>query len=273
MEQVNLMSYLSFVHGHCTFAVSVDQVQYIVAENQIKKSTVAGDGTAPKAVFRFEDELCHVVDMDVVAQTESEFAHNEELIDLFNAREKDHVDWVNALKESLIGGVDFTKPKDPHQCKFGQWYDNFKSNDDYLNHIMERFNAPHKRIHALAGELLGLRDEGKTEEAMDRLAYHERTTLVQLRKTFDDARNIVTNLVRPTVIILRTEDHHLVALKVDHIGQVLDVENANIQHREGTAVDMPEYAVAMIKEMDAFGDGNVETSILLDAKRLTNFTH
>lgn len=42
-----------------------------------------------------------------------------DLVDLLNAREKDHVDWVDALEKSLKEGVAFEKARDPHMCTFG----------------------------------------------------------------------------------------------------------------------------------------------------------
>ena len=217
------MSYLSFVHGQCFFAVPVGQVQYIVAENQIKQTKIASNREKNQQVFQFENEICHVIDMDNIAQTQSEFGQSKDLSSLLAQREQDHVDWLNALEESLSKDIPFSKATDPNQCEFGKWYKDFKTNDEYLNQILARFDEPHRLIHSLAHELLAMKEQGQRKEALAMLATHRSTTLMKLKKIFADAQAVVVNLIRPTVIILRTQKQHLIALKVDKIGQVLDV--------------------------------------------------
>ena len=64
----------------------------------------------------------------------------QKLIQLFTEKEKDHHDWLNALEESIVDGVPFTKAKDPHQCAFGKWYDKFQT-------LAGRFILFHRRCH------------------------------------------------------------------------------------------------------------------------------
>lgn len=54
---------------------------------------------------------------------------------------------------------------DPRRCKFGQWYYAFQTEDPVLRSELARFEEPHARVHALAIQVAGLREAGRTAEA------------------------------------------------------------------------------------------------------------
>ena len=75
---------------------------------------------------------------------------SRELGNMLTEREKDHIEWVQALEDSLLNDTPFVKAKDPHKCAFGQWYDTFKSRDETLMEALSEFDKPHTQIHSLA---------------------------------------------------------------------------------------------------------------------------
>jgi len=146
----------------------------------------------------------------------------EDLITSLLAREQDHVEWLDALERALLNGEVFSKARDPHQCAFGKWYDSFETRDDELREIMEQFDAPHKRIHALADQLLGLKDSGRTEEALDVLKAERLTTLAELRRLFDRARDQVRDSIRSVLLFVTTNGKEpRVALRLNQISDMV----------------------------------------------------
>jgi chemotaxis signal transduction protein len=146
----------------------------------------------------------------------------EGLIETLTAREQDHVDWLNALEDSLNNDVPFSKARDPHQCAFGKWYDNFKTRDAELMDILARFDAPHNAIHALADELLSLKSTGQLNTAVEKLQYARNNTLANLRKHFAYARDQISSSIRPVVLYLTTDGSTpMIGLMIDEINDVI----------------------------------------------------
>ena len=60
----------------------------------------------------------------------------------------------------------FTLARDPHQCAFGKWFDNFKTDNIAVSEVLKKFDAPHKRIHALADEIEELLEKRCMEQVL-----------------------------------------------------------------------------------------------------------
>ncbi|MFN3876020.1 MAG: CZB domain-containing protein, partial [Flavobacteriales bacterium] len=149
----------------------------------------------------------------------------DELIAMLEAREKDHLDWLDALEHSLDTGQPFTKEKNPHKCAFGRWYDSYQPEDEVLKSIWTDFDAPHQRIHALADELQEVARIQGREEAMARLSLKRHTTLQALRRTFEFARENLRSS-HHTVFLYLTSDGRTprLALRLDDISDIRGYE-------------------------------------------------
>lgn len=190
------------------------------------------------------------------------------LVELLNERENDHDEWINALEKSLIEDRVFDKARDPHMCEFGKWYDNFKTRDEALTDIMTRFDKPHKEIHALADELLDLKDRGHQDAALEKLAAVQNSTLSQLKKLFTHARAQIQDSLH-TVVINITNDgvNPLIALQIDEIHEVMNFKQTDLIGLERIGLDH-------IEGMDGYfrgylgGDDNERSCLLLDSENL-----
>jgi len=146
----------------------------------------------------------------------------EALINTLVAREQDHIDWLHALEHSLKSDEPFTRARNPHQCEFGKWYDHFESRDEELMEIVRRFDTPHKRIHALADQLLNLKDRGNIEQALKQLGVERDTTLVELRRLFDRARGQIRDSIRSVLLFVTTDGKApRVALRLNEISNMV----------------------------------------------------
>ncbi len=193
-----------------------------------------------------------------------------DLVELLNAREKDHVDWVDALEKSLKDDVPFEKARDPHMCAFGKWYDKFQTRDEALTEIMTHFDKPHKKIHALADELFDLKENNKLDKALEQLHTARITTLNYLRKHFTHARDQIQDSLH-TVVINITNDGHspVVALQIDEIHEVMNFQEEDLISLEKMGLDA-------IEGMEGYfrgylgGKDNKSSCLLLDTKNLLN---
>lgn len=146
-----------------------------------------------------------------------------QLIDTLTEREKDHIEWLNALEQSLEKGVPFTKQLDPELCAFGQWYKDFDTRDETLKELLVAFDEPHKKIHSLAEILFHLRDAGKLEQALEQLQHERATTLRRLRTLFSRAREQIRSGMRQVLLFVTTDGKTpRYALLVNEIHDVID---------------------------------------------------
>lgn len=246
------MEFLSFQHGQQHYAVPIASVRFITADNSLKLTRVAlGDGQQHDMV-EFDGNACVVLSLANLLGQDSAQTEVQALVELLHAREHDHVSWLDALEESLIHGSEFTKARDPNQCAFGRWYNDFHTENEALAHLLEKFDAPHQRIHALANELLTMRDDGETDAAMAILSEHKRTTLIRLQSLFSDARNMVSSSVRPTVIMIQDGKNQVIGLKVDDIGEVFSCSEE--QQDTGSDELLPYFANAWLKAVELNGE-------------------
>jgi len=192
------------------------------------------------------------------------------MVELLNAREQDHIEWIDALETSLKDDVPFEKARDPHMCAFGKWYDKFQTRDEMLADIMKQFDAPHKEIHALADKLLGMKEDGQLDDALDKLKIARITTLNNLKKHFSHARGQIEESLH-TVVINITNDgvKPLVALQIDEIHEVMNFSKADLRGLERMGLDAVLEAEGLFKGYLGSQD-NRSSCLLLDTTNLLN---
>ena len=90
----------------------------------------------------------------------------EAFCELMNRRERDHVNWLGELERSVKEHRDFGLTLDPHQCAFGRWYDTYRADDMLVAGWLRKFDAPHKKIHALGAEVRERENRGERNSAL-----------------------------------------------------------------------------------------------------------
>jgi chemotaxis signal transduction protein len=204
------------------YAVDIGKVLTISQDlSNIQNMPAQGKGLL--GMTEFQGYAIPVIDFAAMLNLKSGTQAGKELIKIFNDRENDHYEWINALENSIINGDVFLKAKDPNQCAFGVWKSNFSTRDETLDEIMQGFDTPHKRIHALADQLLAMRVEGKQEEALKILNMERDMTMKRLTKHFNHAREHIRDSSR-AVLLYITEDGvtPTIALQIDEIHDVID---------------------------------------------------
>jgi len=204
------------------YAVDISSVLTISQNiNNIQNMPATGKGLL--GMTEFLGHAIPVVDFAKMLNLKSATQIGSSLIQLFNEREQDHHEWLNALENSIVNGDPFLKAKDPRKCAFGMWRNNFTSRDDTLMDIISDFDTPHNRIHKLADQLLDMRISGETEKALKILNIERDITMKRLSKHFNHAREHIHDSSR-AVLLYITEDgiSPTIALQIDDIYDVID---------------------------------------------------
>ncbi len=203
------------------YAIPIENVVSLSKEtDQIQELPIQAPGLI--GVSHYQNQVVPVVDIAQRIGVKSGTQAKKELIDTLSAREQDHIDWLDALEKAIITGEKFAKARDPHQCAFGKWYDNFETRNEALNEIMAQFSTPHNDIHALADKLLTMRDSGEKEEALKELEFQRITTLRRLRSLFSHARGQLTEMMRSILLYVTCDGvNPAYALLIDEVHDAL----------------------------------------------------
>lgn len=121
----------------------------------------------------------------------------------FAKRKQDHLDWVAALEDACTNGTPFTKAHDPAQCAFGKWYAAYRTENANFGHFLERFDRPHRAIHAQAAPILALSRAGRVDEARERLKQLRSDEVRALLFLFDQATKHIEELALENFVILQ----------------------------------------------------------------------
>lgn len=228
----NRISVITFSTRDATFAIPLEQVRYI--EKDVQRNIQVGKlDKFNHEVITFQNRAVPLYDFSVLTGSKTQLDESMELIQTFTDREQDHVDWLDTLEQSIRMGTPFTKATDPNKCSFGVWYNKFKTNDSDLGEILDKFDEPHKKIHALAHELLELAKNDKSG-ALNKLEFERKTTLTGLRKLFGSAKERVINNIRPIIVFVEQNNRKIAALRLDNIKDIESYSITNFSRDDTT---------------------------------------
>ncbi len=226
----------TFWIGDSLFAIDLRFVLSIEQEGSvIQPDPFSGQGAL--GIVKHRGIPVRVFDLAEFIHLTSSGDQKQALIEQLVGREKDHVDWLAGLEDAIRKDIRFEKARDPHQCAFGKWYDNFESHDHELMDILAKFDEPHKRIHALADQLLALKEHGQEKEALRILALERQTTLAHLRRLFERARSQIKDRIKYVLLFITTDGKSpCLALRLNEIDDIVEFSNSQVTVTEDVGV-------------------------------------
>jgi len=201
----NRLPYLLFQVKGGLFAVGAEIVREIM-----RMPPVTGIPNAPqevRGVINLRGKVIRTIDLRVTLGLTPLKAELEALCQLLREREQDHRNWLAELEACVSEHRPFGMARDPHKCKFGLWYDRFKTEDSLLGMTLPSMDKPHKIIHATADEALRRAESGDSAGALALIAARRSTELAALVKLLEESRRILAEGQREVaVVVCRGED-------------------------------------------------------------------
>jgi len=152
----------------------------------------------------------------------------ESLCRMVEQRAQDHRRWVEELENSVREKRKFTLARDPHQCAFGKWYDSQKSESTLLSAYLKRFDAPHKRIHALADTVEEMVERGHAEQALTAVAEARNGALAEMLPMFTEFQQMIRDTHREIAVVLHGQAG-MYAVSVDSVASVERLAAADME--------------------------------------------
>ena len=218
-DQGDTLEVITFYVGQTQYATPVSEVRYIEQDKR-KTTRIEVNEKIGAEVTSYQGKPVPIYDLANLMGCQAEYTANMSLLKILKDQEKEHQDWLSALEACLRSGESFNHPRDPNLCEFGQWYSNFESEDELLADILTDFDTPHKRLHALADELITLRDEGHVKKAIATLEMERGKTFGKLVNLFGAARDRLENITRPILLYIDT-GHKMIAVRLNAISDIV----------------------------------------------------
>jgi purine-binding chemotaxis protein CheW len=146
-----------------------------------------------RGVINLRGKIIPLIDLRLKLGLPSAKSDLDDLIQLLRDREQDHQNWLAELEACVRERHQFKMTKDPHACKFGLWFDHFKTDNGLLNMSLKKMDKPHQAIHAVADEVLRQAEAGKVEGTLKILADRRKGELAEL---MENHRELAVVLVR-----------------------------------------------------------------------------
>jgi len=194
------------------FAIATEHLQQIVPLPPI--AAVPGLPSFVRGVINLRGRVIPLVDLRLRLGMTSVVEEVESLCKLLQDREQDHRRWLAELRNSLVERRAFGLATDPHKCAFGKWYDSYRSEDAWVNGLLSKFDAPHKKLHASAAHVKELQEQGKYEEAGEFINGAGASILSTMIDLFAELKTIIRESRRETVLALNVSGR-LLAITVD----------------------------------------------------------
>jgi len=229
------------------FAVSANYVREMVAMPKIV--SVPQMPSHIRGVINLRGQVVPVIDLRVRLGMTSLLGETEDLINLLNQREQDHKNWLVELESSVKERRDFKLATDPHKCAFGKWYDNFTTDNRLLANCLQKFDAPHKRIHAIGIEVKELEEKGDFDSANAIIERTRQGDLAEMIKLFSEARNLLREFTREIAMVLEWNKKTMAAA-VDSIETVEKLSKSNIEEMPETIFSSDNECVVGIGKRD-----------------------
>lgn len=211
-----------------------------------------------RGVINHRGSIIPVVDTRSLLGLPTAAQQASELINLLDKRTKDHENWMDTLEASVRNGTPFTQQTDHNLCAFGRWYNEITGDARKMQMLarygqsvrvaMVEMDAPHKRIHALAEELLSLCEDGKREKAIERLEHERATTFTLLRTLMGRVSSAVKAGFQPMLVITERGERK-VAFEVDAVHTVKDCAESDIDALPETATGA-EFMTGLVHQPD-----------------------
>ncbi len=207
-------------------AISADYVQEIIRVPQWH--TVPKLPNYVRGVINLRSKVIPLIDLRLRLNLTSALEEIDEMVKLLFTRKQDHIRWLKELEDAIHDRRPFTLARDPTQCAFGKWYYSYKTSDIGFSSVLNQFEAPHRRIHAIADIALDYAEHGefrKAEEIIEQTRTGDLSSVINL---FEEAQEAFVQSHKEIAVVLTCGERHL-SISVDRVVSVELIDENTIE--------------------------------------------
>lgn len=215
------------------YAIQTEYVTELIRGRENKVTAIPNSPHGVLGITNHRGKVMPVIELRQVLGFRSYVSEVAEMRDFIKAREQDHVSWLEELRRCTETGDKFTKALDPTQCAFGKWYDRVRipgrENQEVthgaatMTSLLDAFDAPHKRIHGIATEVLRTAGAGDLESAKKMIDDAWNGDLAKMKELFFKFLEAFEESRQPSMVIIQSAAGPY-AMVVDGVESVINSE-------------------------------------------------
>jgi purine-binding chemotaxis protein CheW len=213
------------------YAVVATDVREMLALPQVTPVPRAPDFI--RGMINLRGEVIPLVDLRRRMNLKSAAEEIEEFIQTLQGHKQDHLRWLEALVQAVEEKRPFTLATDPHQCAFGKWYDAYTTEDVQIMDILQRFDSPHKSVHAVGNEVNQLIAKGRYDEAHEVIERARKGPFERMLNLFTELSEAIRKSHFEIALVLDKEGVNI-ALAVDAVESVELLAPGTVEDLPGT---------------------------------------
>jgi chemotaxis signal transduction protein len=217
--------YTTLLAGETVYAIKCEDIESFCVLPKVEE--LPGSQKALRGNVSYRGSFIPLVGLRELFGQVSLLDQRKELAESLIQREKDHIDWLNDLRNSVINDSEFRKTTDPTKCAFGQWYYNFKTHDVQLARELKSLEEPHSDIHNLGVRVLNFVRAGDKEKALNLIKQSESTTLASLITQFARLRYMLVNEVKEVFVVIKNDNRRM-GVAVDSILDIVHAQDIKV---------------------------------------------
>lgn len=167
-----------------------------------------------------------IFDLGIILNKRSTQEANQSLLEVFNEWQCKQQNWFVSLENNINHQTVLDQSSDIQQSSFAKWYQSFKTENEDLQAIIERFKTPHEHLYQCASELIKLTKSGQNEAAQKKLNTLRNGSFTQLIRLFESAKEQLSLDYKP-IIIFTTKDGIS-----PHIGLLVDKVEDSVNYKK-----------------------------------------
>ena len=207
------------------YAVSANYVREMVAMPKVIHVPQTPDHI--RGVINLRGRVLPVMDLRLKLGMSSMLKDTDELVELLEQREQDHLNWIAELESSVQERREFKLATDHRKCAFGKWFDNFETDDRILSTCLKKFDAPHQKIHSIAVEVKELEGQEDFDGAYAIINQTKENELAEMIRLFAESRDLLRHSKREIALVLDWQDKGMV-ISVDSVETVEKISESTV---------------------------------------------
>lgn len=168
-----------------------------------------------RGVVNVRGETFTLIDFRKRIGGRSVYEMQTDLLNQLDTRQQEHIHWLDQLEDSVANNTDFEGEVNPHKCKFGQWYDNYVSDNAAVNLELKKFDKPHRAIHETARHALDLKNAGKQQEAIDLINARRNNELDRMITLFSTLKQHIETSNKEVIVLIENSTHHYALAEIE----------------------------------------------------------
>lgn len=165
-SQSDARPFLIFTIDNILLAMDCKYVAAIEKSGVITEVASSSRNADVKGISHYKNEAVNIINLRAVFGYASQLEQIENQIDL-PARIQDHLNYVDELERCAAEGKPFKLTNDPHACRFGKWYYEYRktARSAALNSLLAKIEEPHEKVHEYSNYVNEYISNGNLENA------------------------------------------------------------------------------------------------------------